>query len=104
MARWSGKVGFAETVKVSPGVYEDRITERTYFGDVYRNSRRLQSSNNLNDDITVNNEVSIVADPYANENFHAIRYVEFMGTKWKINNVDVQRPRLVLTLGEVYNA
>lgn len=103
MAKYFGKVGFATTVETSPGIYEETIVERNYFGDVYRNSRRLQSTDQVNDNINVSNEISIVADPYANENFHAIRYVEFMGAKWKASNVDVKSPRLVLTLGGVYH-
>ena len=84
-------------------MWKKRITEREYFGDVVRNTRRLQSSENLNDNIIVSNEISIVADPFANENFHSMLYVEFMGAKWKISNVEVQFPRLILTIGEVYN-
>lgn len=103
MAKFFGKIGYAETQQTSPGVWEEKITEREYFGDLTRNIRRLQSSGNLNDNIVVANEISIVADPFANQNFHAMRYVEFMGTKWKINSVEVQYPRLNLTLGEQYN-
>lgn len=103
MAKFFGKIGYAETKQTSPGVWEEEITEREYFGDITRNTRRLQSSGNLNDSIVVANEISIVADPFANQNFHAMRYVEFMGTKWKISNVEVQYPRLILTLGDQYN-
>ena len=103
MAKFFGKIGYAETKQTSPGVWEEEITEREYFGDLTRNTRRLQSSGNLNDNIVVANEISIVADPFANQNFHAMRYVEFMGTKWKISNVEVQYPRLFLTLGDQYN-
>ena len=103
MAKFFGKIGYAETKQTSPGVWEEEITEREYFGDLTRNTRRLQSSGNLNDNIVVANEISIVADPFANQNFHAMRYVEFMGTKWKISNVEVQYPRLILTLGGQYN-
>lgn len=103
MAKWYGVIGYAETLETRPGIWEDKITERNYYGDVIRNSRRLQTTNQLNDNITVSNEISIVADPYANQNFHAMRYVEFMGTKWKIDNVTVQYPRLILSLGGVYN-
>lgn len=103
MARYCGKIGFAETKETKPGVWKDKIVTRIYYGDLIRNARRLQSSGNLNDNIIVTNELSIVADPYANENFHAMRYAEFMGVKWKITSVDVQRPRLILSLGEVYN-
>lgn len=103
MAKFFGKIGYAETQQTSPGVWEEKITEREYFGDLIRNTRRLQSSGNINDNIVVANDISIVADPFANQNFHAMRYVEFMGTKWKISNVEVQYPRLILTLGDQYN-
>lgn len=103
MAKFYGAIGFAETVEVRPGVISDKITERNYSGDLIRNTRRLQSGNQLNDDIVVSNEISIIADPYANQNFHSMRYVTFMGAKWKISNVEVMYPRLILTLGGVYN-
>ena len=103
MAKWFGKIGFADTKETSPGVWEEIITVREYYGDVTRNTRRFQSSENLNDNIVVSNDISIVADPYAIQNFYSIRYIEFMGTKWKINNVEVSYPRLILTLGEICN-
>lgn len=103
MAKWFGKIGFAETKETKLGVWEEIITVREYYGDVTRNTRRFQSSENLNDNIVVSNDISIVADPYAIQNFHSIRYIEFMGTKWKINNVEVSYPRLILTLGEICN-
>ena len=103
MAKFYGKIGYAETVEVRPGVKEEQITELNYFGDLVRNSRRLMSTDQLNDNINVANEISILADPFAEQNFHNMRYVEFMGAKSKISNVDVQRPRLILTLGGLYN-
>ena len=103
MAKWYGVIGYAETVETKPGVWKEQITERSYYGDLIRNTRRLQSADKLNDDINIANEISIVADPFANQNFHAMRYVEFMGTKWKISMVEVQYPRLILTVGGVYN-
>ena len=103
MAKWFGMIGYAETVETSPGVWKEQITKREYFGDLIRNARRLYSADKVNDDINIVNELSIVSDPYAIENFHAMRYAEFMGTRWKISNVEVQYPRLLLTLGGVYN-
>lgn len=102
MAKWFGVIGFAVTTETVPGVWEDDIVEHGYYGDLFRNSRRLQSAG-VNDDIVVSNEISIVADQFADQHFHSIRYVEFMGAKWKVSNVEVQRPRLILTLGGVYN-
>lgn len=103
MAKFYGKIGYAEALETASGVWSESITEREYFGELIRNTRRLQTGDKLNDDINVANEISIIADPFANENFHAMRYVEFMGAKWKITNVEVQYPRLILTVGGVYN-
>lgn len=104
MAKFYGKIGYAEQVETYPGVHEEQIVERSYFGDLTRNTRRLEGSSNLNDNINIANEISIVADPFAINNFHAMRYVEYMGAKWKISNVDANtRPRLILTLGGLYN-
>lgn len=104
MAKWCGKVGYAVSVKISPGVWDSQITERQYYGDVIRNTRRLESGEHLNDNINVNNLISILADEYAYQNFQGIRYVEFMNSLWKVTNVEVQHPRLILTIGGVYNA
>lgn len=103
MAKFYGAIGYAETVETKPGVWKEQITERMYSGDLLRNTSRFQSADKLNDDINITNEISIVADPYANQNFHLMRYVEFMGTKWKVSNVEVEYPRLRLTFGGVYN-
>lgn len=103
MARFYGKVGYAETKETSPGVWTEKIIERDYFGDIIRNSRRMENSNNLNDNLVFNNTISIVADECLYDHFSAIRYVEWMGTKWKVTTVEVQRPRLILTMGGVYN-
>ena len=103
MAKWFGKIGYAVTSETRPGIWEEVIVERNYYGDMIRNSRRLQSASQVNDDININNELSIISDPYAMNSFHAMRYAEFMGTKWKIINVEVQYPRLILSLGGLYN-
>lgn len=101
--KWYGIIGFGETVETKPGVWTDQIKQRAYFGDVTKNKTLFQSGGQVNDNINVSNLISIVADPYANQNFHSIKYVEYMGTKWKVSNVDVQYPRLILTVGGVYN-
>lgn len=103
MAKFYGPIGFATTVEKVPGVHVEEITERYYSGDVIRNTRRLQSTDKVNDDINISNEISILADPFANGNFHAMRYVGFMGAKWKITNIEVQYPRLILSIGGLYN-
>lgn len=103
MAKFSGEVGYGLTVEKARGVWEDEVTERRYFGDVVRNLRRMQAGDQVNDEISVSNSISIVADEFANGNFMAIRYVKWAGTLWTVTTVEVQSPRLLLQLGGVYN-
>nr|DAE25264.1 MAG TPA: hypothetical protein [Siphoviridae sp. ctWWc42] len=104
MARWYGTIGYAEVTETAPGVWTETIVPREYYGDLNRNIRHISSNDKVNEDISVNNELSIVSDPYAMENFYQMRYAEFMGVKWKVSSVEVRYPRLILSLGGVYNA
>lgn len=104
MMRWYGKVGYSETVETKPGVYDDRDTICEYYGDVKRNSTRWgTSSDSTNDDLTVSTQISIVADSFALEKFYSIKWIEYLGVKWKVTNADPQPPRIILTLGGVWN-
>lgn len=103
MAKFYGSVGYADTVEEVPGRWEERIVERKYCGDLTRNTSQVQSAETLNDNIKVANEVSIVADPFACQNFYRMRYIEYMGVRWEISKVEVVYPRLILTFGGVYN-
>lgn len=103
MAKFYDAVGYVETVETRPGIYEEVATERNYYGDVIRNTRRLETGESVNDNVVLNNSISIVGDAYADQHFFAIRYVRWMGSVWKVTNVEVQRPRLILTIGGVYN-
>lgn len=103
MAKFYGIVGYVNTTKTKPGVWDEEVTEHNYYGDVLRNIRRSETADKTTDDINVNVKISIVSDPYAIDHFHAIRYVEFMGAKWEVTSVEPQHPRLILTLGGLYN-
>ncbi|MET0786508.1 MAG: hypothetical protein ABWY25_07380 [Paenisporosarcina sp.] len=105
MARFFGSVGYGESAETPPnsGVWTDVITETEYFGDVIRNTRKLESGESLNDDITVGNSISIVADDYAIKHFFKIKYVRWAGTLWTVKSVEVKSPRLIMSLGSVYN-
>jgi len=103
MTRFFGRIGYGETIENAPGVFIDNIVEYSYYGDVIRNARNFRQGENLNPDLSVQNSISIVADAYANEHFFAIRYVEWAGVLWTVSSVEVQSPRLLLRLGEVYN-
>ena len=103
MGKWYGNVGFAKTVETEPGVWEDQVIPKPYFGDVISNRWKRQNSGGVNDNINISNIISIIADTFANENCSEIVYVEYMGTKWKVTDVEPQYPRLLLTMGGVYN-
>lgn len=103
MSRFHGVVGYGQQVESVPGVWVEEITERSYFGNVIRDSRNLREGENLNSDLSVSNSISVVADAHAYQQFTDIRYVEWHGIKWTVTEVEVQRPRLILRLGEVYS-
>jgi hypothetical protein len=103
MARFCGPIGYAETVKIRPGVMKDTIVEKIAYGDIIHNSKKSENSGGVNDNISISNQISIIADPYASQNFHSIKYAKFMGIAWKVLTVEVQYPRLILTLGDEYN-
>ena len=102
MARWYGEIGYAETVETSPGVWEEQIVHYKYTGDMNSLSRSLRNSGGINDNVEIGMELSIVSDPYALSHFSNMRYVEYMGVKWKVRNVTVMYPRLNISLGEEY--
>ena len=104
MAKFSGVIGYAIPVETSPGIWKDQITERKHYGDLNRDTRQWSSSSDsTNDDLNIANQISILADPFAKQNSRWMKYVEFMGAKWKITKIEVQYPRLILTVGGVYN-
>lgn len=105
MAKFYGVVGYATNVEnpAGSGVWIPAITTRYYRGDVIRNTRRLENGDHLNDDININNTISVVGDAYAYDNIFAIRFISWMGTNWKVTNVEVQKPRLIFTIGGVWN-
>lgn len=106
MAKWYGKIGYSNMSETNPGsgVWQESIVERTYFGEVIRNTSRWSAtSSSTNDDVNISNRISIIADQFAYQNSHSMRYIEYMGAKWKIIEIEVQHPRLILTIGGLYN-
>ena len=102
--KWHGVIGFANTIETEPGIWEETIIEREYYGDVISNRYKRQNSGNVNEDINLTITISIVADPFAYQHCTNMAYVEYMGAKWKVTDIDpTQRPRLILTIGGVYN-
>lgn len=105
MAKFYGEVGYVETIETpaGSGVHVEEATEFPYYGDVLQDTRKSQPADKLNDDISVQNRISILADAYAFEHYFAIKYVVWMGVAWSVSSVEVKSPRLILSLGSVYN-
>lgn len=103
MAKCHGKIGYCIASETAPGVWVDSVTERSFYGDMLRNVKRNENSGGVNDNITLSNQISVVADPFSRDNFCRIKYVKFKDVAWSVLSVEVQYPRLILTLGGVYN-
>lgn len=104
MAKWYGKVGYVESKEIQPGIWDYEVTERSYPGDLLSDTSRWSNSDKVNDDLTLSNRISFVADPFAYQKYSSIKYVEYMGAVWEVSAIDAsQYPRLILTMGGVYN-
>lgn len=103
MAKFYGSIGFETTEETRPSTFTPVITERQYAGDVLKHYRRLENGDGVNDNINLQNELSILADPYAMNHFQDMRYIRWHGAYWKVTGVEVVYPRLQLTIGGVYN-
>lgn len=103
MTRFSGVIGFAEQVETKPGIWESQITERHYKGSITRNQVRWNQGSDINDDLRIDNEISVVSDPFLIDHLGVIRYIEWMGSKWKVTSMMIQPPRVVLQIGGVYH-
>lgn len=103
MAKWFGKIGYAITSETKAGIWESTIVEKSYYGDLITDRRKRQNSGEINDNISLANMISIIADPFAIQNCSYMAYAEIMGIKWRISDIEVQYPRLILTVGGVYN-
>lgn len=101
--RFHGRIGYFESVEVEPGLWEEQLTFRTYYGDVIQNRKRDSQGTKVNADILVTNQISIVADPYARDHFFNLRCVEWQGALWSVSDVEVQPPRLILSIGGLYH-
>lgn len=107
MARFHGEIGFLKTVEKDPenhpGVWVEELVKRNYYGDVLSNSRRWDQNGNLNENLVINNRISIVADSFIKANFGAMKYVKWQGINWKITNAEIEYPRIILTIGGEYH-
>jgi len=103
MARVRIVVGYAQSIETAPGVWTDVPIEYTYYGDVIRNVNRQEKGSGTNDDLNISNQFTLIGDWEHYDNFQTMRYIRWMGALWKITSVEVQRPRLLITVGGVYN-
>lgn len=103
MARFSGKLGFGEEVEVSPGIWEETITEKPYYGTIEWDIRRFVKGDKVNDNVNLNNCVTVLADSWINQNSARVRYVLWRGQRWSITSVEDAYPRLKFYMGDVYN-
>lgn len=103
MAKYYGMVGFSLQKETRPGVWQETIHEHPVFGDIYRNTQSTENGGTVNNSKVLNSQISFIADSFATENSSHIEYITYLGTKWAVKSIEVQFPRLVLTIGGVYN-
>lgn len=107
MARFYGTVGFMQTVEDDsrPGMYFEKITEYPKrYGDILTNKWNSSPGKSINDDFKVANRISVVCNKKMISEAQFARYIIWNNVKWEITSVDIEPPRLIFTLGGIYNA
>lgn len=102
MTRFFGEVGYVTTTR-SGGVSEYIATERQYYGNELRSLRYFRQGESILGEVSQQTRISVLADGYMLENYYDIRYLMKAGVAWTVSSVEVERPRLILTLGDRYN-
>lgn len=102
-AKFCGTIGIVETVETAPSVWTEQVVEKKCYGDILKNYRSIQSGESINDNVVIKHSISILADSWVTEHIGSIRYVSWLGTKWKVSSIEVDRPRITLELDGVYN-
>ena len=103
MARYYGTIGFVlDHVKTAPGVWNEVVVKRNYYGDVMKRRVSWEKGESINDDVKINNQISILADEFAERNAYAMKWIEWKGVRWKVTSIEFERPRMILTIGDVY--
>ena len=103
MPKCSGIIGYALVEETQPGVWDENISEKKYFGDLIIDNRRIVDKSEINDNINISNNISIVSNSFMSDNMAFMRYITFMGSKWKISSLDIKPPRIIITIGGLYN-
>ena len=101
--RFCGLVGYITQVEKARGVHVPEITTKKYHGDVLKDNRKWDKGISTNDNLTIGNRFSIVADAYAFSHLGEIAFIEWMGTRWKVSNIEIIRPRIILSVGGVWS-
>lgn len=101
-----GRIGYVSTSQDPdhPTTWNESVSWRYYPGELSALSHRwMNSAEDSNSNINITNKLSIIADPYMCQNASAIRYVELMGSAWYVDSIQIEYPRIILSVGGVAN-
>lgn len=101
--KYSGKVGYAVQTETAPGVWTKEIKEVHMYGDTLSYGAQPVSSDKVNQDVALSNEISLMGNPIIFENLSTLEYLILSGIKWEITSINLDPPRIKVALGGVWN-
>lgn len=108
MAKFSGVIGYQEEVEIAPGIWDTQYLEKPARGDILQKNHRWNAMNysTVSSD-SISDRITIGADDFVMRlcRQKRIRYVKFEGddTRYSVMDAAVDRPRIVLSIGGVFN-
>ncbi len=103
MAKYAGLVCYVTQEEKVPGVWTPLENPVLMKGDIIRQSSNYQDNGKINSDISLNHRVSLVGDAYAFDNYYNIKWIMLDGRKWEVTSVEIQRPRIIVSIGGLWN-
>lgn len=105
MGKFFGTIGLVIMEQTAPGVYMPKTVTKSCYGEVLNVTKRWQgAAEQVNDNLNIDSRISILSNKFLTENLSHIRFVEWMGALWKVTSVELSYPRIILSIGGVYNA
>lgn len=102
MSRFSGKLGFVMTRETEEGVWLENSVELRVKGTIHSLYVRNDNSSSANTNLRLTNEISILMDTKIEEYLETLKYVVWKGSKWEVQSIGVNYPRLTINLGGLY--
>ena len=90
------------TRETAEGVWLEEFVEIPTKGTIRNLYVRNDNGSSVNTNLRLTNEISILMDSKIQTYIQTLKYVVWKGSKWEVQSIGVNYPRLTINLGGLY--